>query len=62
MIILQQLKEPNAPWVEITQEECLELTEGCGYWKKGTVLNMLEEGHTVFTAFSLFKKDNKKGG
>ena len=56
MKILKQAKESNAPWQPITEEECLQLTEGKGYWRKDTVLDMLEDGHIVQTPWSRFKK------
>jgi hypothetical protein len=43
---------------EISLAECLEYTEGTdgyGYWKKGTVEQMLKDGIEVFTPFATYK-------
>jgi hypothetical protein len=42
-------------WNEITQDECLDKTEGSGYWKPGSVLSMLEGGHVIHTPFARYK-------
>lgn len=42
-------------WRETTLEECIEHTEGNGYWKQGTVLEMLKDNQTVFTPFAEYK-------
>ena len=39
-----------------TLEDCIEHTEGRGYWKPGTVENMLEEGNGIFTPFYIYNK------
>jgi hypothetical protein len=43
-------------WHETTEEECLEHTEGAGYWLPGTVLNMLNDGLEVFSPFARYRK------
>ena len=55
MIILSQLKGEDT-WEEITLNECLEKTEGAGFWAKGTVQKLLEKDLTVDTPWSIFKK------
>ena len=42
-------------WFETTEEECLQRTEVQGYWKPGTVLDILAEGGVVHTPFALYK-------
>ena len=42
-------------WNETTQEECLDHTEGAGYWKEGTVLEMLTSGEQVWTPWVRYK-------
>jgi hypothetical protein len=55
MKILSQLKGENT-WEEITLDECLEKTEGAGFWAKGTVQKLLDDGLAVDTPWSIFKK------
>lgn len=55
MQILKRYKEPGAPWVETTIKECLEHTEGSGYWKKDTVIDLLAQGQFVWTPFAEYK-------
>jgi hypothetical protein len=38
----------------------LELTEGCGYWKKGTALNELKTNKKVYTPFCTFTIDENQ--
>lgn len=40
---------------EITLAEVIEQTEGCGYWKEGTVKEMLTNGFEVWTPFAIYK-------
>lgn len=48
-------------WIEITMQEAIDLCEGAGYWKEGTVEGILMEGHTIRTPWSFFKiKTNLK--
>lgn len=42
---------------EITLKKCLDLTEGGGYYKEGTVLNMLKSGLLVKTYFSIYEME-----
>jgi hypothetical protein len=42
-------------WNDTTQKECLDHTEGSGYWASGSVLPLLEEGHVVHTPFARYK-------
>ncbi len=39
-----------------TLKDCIEHTEGRGYWKPGTIEKMLEEGNGVFTPFYIYNK------
>jgi hypothetical protein len=55
MIIEKMYNETGAKWEITTIEECLEHTEGSGYWKKDSVLNMLKEGEIVFTPFGSYR-------
>ena len=54
-IILKKYKEKGATWEITTERECLEHTEGAGYWRPGTVLSMLREGQEVFTPNARYK-------
>ena len=42
-------------WSETTEDECLDHTEGAGYWKPGTVLEMLAAGDIVRTPCARYK-------
>ena len=53
MKILKRFEDEEV-WNETTQEECLDRTEGSGYWKPGSVLSMLEEGHVIHTPFARY--------
>lgn len=56
MIIEKHYKdEPDEPWAVTTLAECLEHTEGCGYWKENTVTHMLESGLGVWTPFAEYR-------
>ena len=55
MKFLTQLKGEDT-WQEISLEECLFKTEKAGFYTLGTVQKMLEEGKTVDTPWSIFKK------
>jgi hypothetical protein len=52
----QLLDDGSPDWLEITLAECIKKTEGYGFWKKGTVEQMLEDGITVHTPWALYKK------
>lgn len=54
MIILKRYVEEEE-WKETTLEECLEHTEGAGYWAQGSVLEMLLQGDIVHTPFARYK-------
>ena len=41
--------------MEVTLDEVVDKTEGCGYWKKGTVKEMLANGLEVWTPFATYK-------
>lgn len=40
---------------KVSLEEIIDKTEGSGYWKEGTVKEMLDNGLVVWTPFSIFK-------
>ena len=52
------LAEQGLPedWFETTESECLDHTENSGYWKPGTVVNMLWDGIEVQTPTAFYKK------
>jgi hypothetical protein len=52
----RRFKDEKA-WEEVDEKTVLEYTEKSGYWKKGTVLKMLDEGTTIFTPFAEYKKE-----
>lgn len=64
MKILKRYREPienddiDGNWHEETEADCLNRTEGAGYWKPGTVLNTLKTGQIVFTPFAEYKVDS----
>jgi hypothetical protein len=43
-------------WQPTTLTECLSHTEDAGFWKKGTVKKMLENGERVFTPYAEYSK------
>ena len=49
--------EPGEPltWFKTTLNDCLEHTEGAGFWREGTVEQMLREGHEVWNPFAHYK-------
>ena len=57
MKILKKYKEADSDWFETTISECIKHTEDCGYYKPGTVLNLLESGNIVATAFTYYKAE-----
>lgn len=59
MIILKCFADEEV-WNETSQEECLDHTEGSGYWASGSVLSLLEQGHVVHTPFARYKAAEKK--
>jgi hypothetical protein len=60
MIILQKWKcprpEDEQDWFEISLERAIDLLEGSGHWKKGTVQEMFEDGHELWNPIAYFKK------
>lgn len=52
-----RLKQEGEPvgWFETSKEECIRHTEDNGYYKKGTVIAMLEEGHIIYTPWADYK-------
>jgi len=54
MKILKKYKDGKS-WEVVTLEETIEYTEGSGYWKQGTVKQMLKEGMTIFTPTAEYK-------
>jgi hypothetical protein len=55
MKIERRFKDPGEKWEETTLEECIEHTEGSGYWKKDCVKDMLEAGNMVWTPFAEYR-------
>lgn len=53
---LEAQGEPT-DWFETTEAECVNHTEGSGYWKTGTVLKMLAENLTVHTPWAEYRAD-----
>ena len=43
-------------WEVTTQKECIEHTEGSGYWEKDSVIGMLQHGLTVRTPFAYYRR------
>lgn len=46
-------------WEETTLEDTIHYTEERGYYKKGTVKQMLEDGAVIRTPFAFYKKEQK---
>ena len=44
-------------WIESSLKECLERTEGAGYWAPDSVLPILQDGRMVYTPFAWYKMD-----
>ncbi len=44
-------------WFESSVEDCLEYTEGAGYYKPGTVLDLLQAQPIVVTPFAEYMAD-----
>ncbi len=55
-ILLKRWLNPNdneeQDWFKTNLKECIEHTEGNGYWKKDTVKNELEKGKIINTPFA----------
>jgi len=45
---------------KVTLAEVIDKTEGCGYWKAGTVKQMLADGLEVQTPFAIYKAQLNK--
>ena len=58
MKVLKQFKGEDT-WTVISLEEAIEYTEGSGYWKKGTVKQMLKAGTQVHTPTAFYKADQE---
>ena len=57
MKIYRRFRELNAMWELTTLKECVEHTEGSGYYKPDTVENTLKSDGLVFTPFCEWKTD-----
>ena len=55
MKILRCYKDELDIWTEVSEQECLQYTEGKNYWLPGVVLDMLRNGETVHTPYAEFK-------
>lgn len=44
---------------EVSIEEAVTACEGCGYWKEGTVKEMLEQGLPVWTPFVTYQAEEE---
>ena len=56
MIIQKRYKDPNDwRWFNITLEECLDKTEGSGYWKTGSVVEGLKAGLIISIPFAQYR-------
>jgi hypothetical protein len=55
----QRLKEENEPtgWFEVSEDECLDKTEGSGYYAPGSVIESLEKGLQVRTPSAFYKME-----
>ena len=58
MRILKRYKDEGEEWKETTEDECVGHTEGNGYWKTGTVLDMLRQGLTVQTPWAEYRAED----
>lgn len=47
--------DPGEKWIEINKVICLKYTENAGYYKWGTVLDMLKNGCQVLTPFATYR-------
>ena len=56
MKIEKRFKVEIAPeWFQSTIEECLDKTEGAGYWKQGSVVEGLKVGLIIETPFAQYR-------
>ena len=56
MKIIKRYKDSNS-WEYVDQDECLKYTEGSGYYKDGTVLDLLKSGFDVETNWAIYRKE-----
>jgi hypothetical protein len=59
LVIEQQIKGEKGT-ISIGYKRFLELTEGRGFWKKGTALQELKDNGKVCTNYSIFTLDNNQ--
>ena len=59
MKILKMYVDETNLWEETTLEDTIHYTEERGYYKKGTVVQMLEDGAVIRTPFAFYKKEQK---
>ena len=59
LVIEQQIKGEKGT-ISIGYKRFLELTEGSGFWKKGTALQELKDNGKVWTNYSIFTLDNNQ--
>ncbi len=57
MKILKMYVDETNLWEETTLEDTIHYTEERGYYKKGTVKQMLEDGAVIRTPFAFYKKE-----
>lgn len=60
MKILKAYKDDPDNWIPVSLDECLDKTEGSGFYKKGTVKDMLKEGHELRTPYAWYKMSSGK--
>jgi len=58
-IYKRYLDPKDYDWNETTLEECLEHTEGTGYWKPNSVEEILTIGLIVRTPFAEWKMEDR---
>lgn len=60
MNVYKRYKDIGNRWHETTLDDCIEHTEGSGYYKFDSVENMLELGLIVETPVALYKSEYYK--
>jgi len=55
-MIIEKMCKDTGEYAPTTLKECLNRTEGSGYWKPDTVKEELEKGNKVFTPFYIYSK------
>ena len=53
---IERMDKSNGKVDFTTLEDCIEHTEGRGYWKPGTIKKELEMGNGIFTPFYIYNK------